>query len=69
MDNNVYVLQYDSKDYPEDHHIVKWTVREILEYINADRGPEWIDYDETDWEEGLSEWTDYKVIERPIRPQ
>lgn len=38
------------------------TLPEILEEINADRGPEWQDYDESDWREGLSEFTDLEVI-------
>ena len=38
------------------------TLPEILEEINADRGPEWEDYDESDWREGLSEFTDLEVI-------
>jgi len=39
------------------------TLPEILEEINADRSEDWQDYDETDWREGLSEFTDLKVIE------
>jgi len=39
------------------------TLPEILEYINRDRSEEWTDYDLSDWREGLSEWTTFKVIE------
>jgi len=37
-------------------------LHEILEELNADRGPEWEDYNETDWREGLSQFTDLEVI-------
>lgn len=36
---------------------------EVLEYINSYRNEEWIDYDETDWREGLSEFTDLEVVD------
>lgn len=35
----------------------RMTLPMILEYINEGRNPEWEDYDETDWREGLSEFT------------
>jgi len=38
------------------------TLPEILSEINSDRGPDWQDYDETDWREGLAEFTDLKVL-------
>ena len=40
----------------ESGEVVIWTVKQILEDINRDRSEEWIDYDETDWREGLSEF-------------
>tara|TARA_R110001592_G_C12715426_1_gene708303 strand:- start:44 stop:235 length:192 start_codon:yes stop_codon:yes gene_type:complete len=33
----------------------RMTLPMILEYLNEDRNPEWEDYDETDWREGLAE--------------
>ncbi len=33
-----------------------WTVKEIMDYINADRSNNWSDYDITDWREGWDEW-------------
>lgn len=44
--------------------IYYWTVEEILEEINMDRSEEWTDYDETDWQEGLKEWTDFELLEK-----
>ena len=47
----------------EEEPIIKWvTLSEILAEINGDRSQEWTDYDETDWEEGLVEWTSWRVI-------
>jgi hypothetical protein len=39
------------------------TLPMILEYINTDRNPDWEDYDETDWREGLAEFTTLKIVE------
>jgi len=36
---------------------------DILEEINRDRSEEWTDYDETDWREGLAEFTTYEVMD------
>ena len=33
------------------------TLPMILKYLNEDRNPEWEDYDETDWREGLAEFS------------
>ena len=35
---------------------------DILEEINRDRSEEWTDYDETDWREGLSEFTQFVIL-------
>ena len=35
---------------------------EILNEINRDRSEEWTDYDQSDFKEGLSEWTDWTLI-------
>ena len=47
---------------PKVGEIVEWTVAEILEEINRDRSGHWTDYDETDWKEGLDEWTWYELV-------
>lgn len=47
---------------PNVGEIVVWTLPEILEEINRDRSSKWTDYDETDWEEGLRNWTWYELI-------
>ena len=36
---------------------------DILEEINRDRSEEWTDYDETDWREGLAEFTEFVVLD------
>lgn len=38
---------------------------DILEEINRDRSEDWTDYDETDWLEGLAEFTEFVVIDMP----
>ena len=38
------------------------SLTEILEAINSDRGPEWESYDETDWKEGLAEFTHFQLL-------
>tara|TARA_R100001015_G_C4439829_1_gene33844 strand:+ start:208 stop:393 length:186 start_codon:yes stop_codon:yes gene_type:complete len=40
----------------EDGCEYRMTVPMILDYINEGRNPEWEDYDETDWQEGLREF-------------
>jgi hypothetical protein len=45
----------------EDYEPLEMTVPEILEFINRDRSEEWTDYDETDWQEGLSVFTEYEL--------
>lgn len=47
----------------EDGSIYKMTLPMILEYLNEDRSPQWEDYDETDWREGLAEFTTLTVEE------
>tara|TARA_R100001460_G_scaffold3427_2_gene10409 strand:- start:3333 stop:3584 length:252 start_codon:yes stop_codon:yes gene_type:complete len=39
-----------------------WTLPEILEEINRDRSEEWTDYDESDWREGLDEFTNFQLL-------
>lgn len=47
---------------PEAGKIEFWTLEKILEEINRDRSAHWTDYDETDWREGLDEWTEYEPV-------
>ena len=47
----------------EDGSVYNMTLPMILEEINRDRSDEWMNYDETDWREGLAEFTTYEVIE------
>ena len=35
---------------------------DILDEINRDRSEGWTDYDETDWQEGLSEFTNLVIL-------
>lgn len=41
----------------------KMQLKDILEEINRDRSEEWIDYDESDWREGLEQFTTLEVVE------
>ncbi len=40
---------------------VQMFLEEILEEINMDRNREWLDYDESDWQEGL-DFTEYNLV-------
>jgi len=58
---------YSIRDTVEDEHggrkiIREVSLAEILEEINRDRSADWTDYDETDWKEGLSEFTYWELI-------
>lgn len=56
----------DGNPDPNDPNVGKvyeWTMAQILREINSDRSSEWTDYDETDWREGLDEWTFYTPAE------
>lgn len=46
----------------EDGSVYPMTLPMILEELNRDRSEEWTNYDETDWREGLAEFTTYEVI-------
>jgi hypothetical protein len=39
------------------------TLPQILEEINRDRSEEWTDYDASDWQEGISEFTEWELVE------
>jgi hypothetical protein len=43
--------------------IIKFkNIVDILKFINRDRSDEWINYDETDWKEGLEVFTELEFI-------
>jgi len=46
----------------ETGRVNRWPLSKILENINRDRSDEWTDYDETDWQEGLEEFTEFTLI-------
>tara|TARA_R100000322_G_C5300773_1_gene155099 strand:- start:247 stop:426 length:180 start_codon:yes stop_codon:yes gene_type:complete len=47
----------------EDGSVYLMTLPMILKELNRDRSEEWTNYDETDWCEGLAEFTTYEVME------
>lgn len=47
---------------PEVGKVQEWPMSKILDEINRDRSEGWTAYDETDWQEGLDEWTCYHPI-------
>jgi hypothetical protein len=47
----------------EDGSVYTMTLPMILKEINRDRSEEWTVYDETDWREGLAEFTTYEILE------
>ena len=54
--------------YKETGEVQFWTLKQILAEINSDRSEGWSDYDETDWQEGWSEWmNDWAIDFVPIR--
>lgn len=61
----------DEVPYPDDPNVGKielWTAEEILRELNRDRGPGWIDYDETDdFLKELDEWTFWEPLSKETR--
>ena len=53
---------YTIRDY-ECGECYRMTLPMILEELNRGRSPQWEEYDETDWREGLAEFTTLEVIE------
>jgi hypothetical protein len=41
-----------------------WPLSRVLEEINRDRSPEWIEYTENDWQEGWDEWVEGNFYSR-----
>jgi hypothetical protein len=46
--------------------VLQMTVEEILECVNDGRSEKWLDYDETDWIEGMYEWTYLCLTDRAV---
>ena len=57
-----YKEQYKNQ-YSDGNEVFKWTIPQILEEINRDRSAEWTDYNESDWQEGLEEFTEFELAE------
>ena len=55
-------LQMCDPEYPNDNRVVVWSVLEIIKYINLHHSSKWVDYDASDWREGLNEWTWWKIL-------
>ena len=61
FDENDYIDSDEQDIYiRQNYHIVN--MYEILNEINRDRSEEWTDYDQGDFADGLSEWTDWTLI-------
>ena len=56
----LYVVE--DKTYGEGYKVMNmyW----LLNEINRDRSSDWTDYDQTDFDEGIDEWTNYEYIGR-----
>ena len=46
----------------ETGEILRFTVKQILSEINRGRSYKWINYDKTDWRQGLEDWTEYRLV-------
>ncbi len=44
--------------------VVCWSISEILEEVNRDRSDTWSDYNEADWKDGLTNWTEYEIVDK-----
>ena len=43
------------------HETREFTVEELLAYINEGHSDSWTNYDESDWQEGMNNWTDLAI--------
>jgi len=50
-------------DDPNVGTVYELTLPEILHEINRDRGKDWIDFDESNWRDGLDNWTFYEPVD------
>ena len=55
-------LQMCDPECPNDNRVLVWSVSEIIKYINLHHSSKWVDYDVSDWREGLKEWTWWKIL-------
>jgi hypothetical protein len=46
--------------------VLQMTMKDILECINDGHSNEWVDYDETDFIEGMYEWTHLCLTDRAV---
>lgn len=58
----VKVETYTIKDIEHDTTFTM-SLKAIIKEINRGRNENWIDYDETDWREGLQEFTSWEIID------
>jgi len=56
------MTRYIIIDHDNNRKVSYWTLSEILTEINRDRSCEWTDYDESDWREGLEQWTNLEYV-------
>ena len=52
-------FRHTDPDYKDER--VEYNIYELLDYINADHSSDWTDYDKSDWEDGMNNWTDLKI--------
>lgn len=50
----------------ETGEIQQWSIHYVLEEINRDRSSGWIDYDDSEWQEGWDEWVEGEFYSRNI---
>jgi hypothetical protein len=55
--------RYAIRDKSNGSFYPRMRLEDILEEINRDRSEGWTDYDETDWREGLEQFTEWELIE------
>lgn len=65
-----YLIRYweeirKKNEYSDSQDVKLWDVQQILDEVNSDRSEEWEDYDESDWEEGLEEFTEFETVKDP----
>tara|TARA_R110002051_G_scaffold316408_1_gene395999 strand:- start:9773 stop:10237 length:465 start_codon:yes stop_codon:yes gene_type:complete len=60
ISERTYLVLNTDPDSGEVESTEQWTIDEILTEINRDRGVDWTDYDESDWQEGWLEFVEGK---------
>ena len=46
----------------ETKEVRELNMKELLAYINNDRSDTWIDYDESDWQDGWDNWCEGEFV-------